>query len=149
MTTYVEYAHAVQRVIAMASRLAAQRGVFVGSDGVAEVRTLADLAGAEEQRTVAWEAVLMLGSDSVVIAARQWHNCVFRLHRIAAGQAPAASWREAVDATSMVRRTFYEAARKDLGVAWGHRPETYEWQLSKWMEEPGADPEPPADHQQP
>jgi hypothetical protein len=141
LATYMEYAHAVKKVISVATRLAAQRGVFVGGDGTTEVYRVTDLADAEEQRTIDWEAVLMLGSDDVVIAARQWHDCVFRLQRIAADQATDMSWRDAVDGTSLARRRFYEAARRDLGVALSRSPEAYEWQFSKWMTESSTAPD--------
>ena len=122
LAAYMEYANAVKKVISVATRLAAQRGVFAGGDEAAEVYGIPDLAQAEEQRTIAWEAVLMLGNDEVVVAARHWHNGVFRLQRIAAEQPSDMNWRQAVEATSLARRRFYEAAEGIWGSLSATRP---------------------------
>ncbi|MFC0430793.1 hypothetical protein [Kutzneria buriramensis] len=89
------------------------------------------LALAEEDRTMKWEAVLLLGTAQTVVAARTWHESVFRLQRIAAGARVEVTWTEAVEAASLARRGFYEAAKRDVGIAVGDAPESYEWQLTK------------------
>lgn len=135
IAAYTEYANAVKKVIAIAVRLAAQRGVYPDDDVISPEYKIVDLAAAEDERTIKWEAVLMLGDDSVVIAGRDWHQSVFRLMRIACGQTSDMSWIEAVEATSGARRRFYEAARGDIGVAIGRSTEAFEWQMGKWLAE--------------
>jgi hypothetical protein len=111
VNAYAEYAHAVKAVIAMALRILAPHSPGFDSDGSPE-EELAALDAAEEQRTMRWEAVLLLGSSEVVIAARTWHQNVFRLERLAHGQPSDMTLAEAIDATSHARRNFYEVATR-------------------------------------
>lgn len=131
LTAYVEYAHAVKKVISLSVRLAAHRGVHPDIDRLAPEEGMPALAAAEEERTMKWEAVLLLGTDRTVVAARAWHESVFRLQRFAAGEPVESSWADAVEAVSRVRREFYESAKRDIGIAVGDAPESYEWQLAK------------------
>ncbi len=135
ITAYIEYAHAIKKVIAVAVRLAAQRGVYPDDDVISPNYRISDLAEAEDSRTITWEAVLMLGTDAVVLAGREWHQSVFRLMRIACGQTSDMSWAAAVTATGQARQRFYEAAKRDIGVAVGRTTEAYEWQMAKWLAE--------------
>jgi hypothetical protein len=134
LAAYVDYANALKKALAIAVGLAGQRGLHAGEVS-AETYTDLDLSQAEERRTLAWEAVLMLGSEDVVLAARTWHDCYFRLQRLALGQL-GENWREAVDAAAVGRRLFYQAARADLGLPPSRRPETFEWQFNKWTSQP-------------
>lgn len=131
LTAYVEYAHAVKKVISLSMRLAAHRGVHADSDRLAPEEGMPALAAAEEERTMKWEAVLLLGTDRTVVAARAWHSSVFLLQRLAAGEPVESTWADAVKAVSLARRDFYESAKRDIGIAVGKAPETYEWQLAK------------------
>ena len=130
LTAYSEYAHAMKKLISVAVRLAGTRGIHPDTSTVDPEKDLPSMAAAEEERTSKWEAVLLLGSSDVIKAARAWHNGVFRLQRIAAGLSDEA-WAEAVQAVSHGRREFYQAAKKDLGIAIGEDPASYEWQLAK------------------
>lgn len=130
LTAYSEYAHAMKKLISIAVQLASTRGVHPDAGTVTPDKDVPTMAAAEEERTSKWEAVLLLGSGDVIVAARGWHNAVFRLQRIAAGLAEE-SWAEAVQAVSLARREFYQAANKDLGIAIGDDPASYEWQLAK------------------
>jgi hypothetical protein len=78
-----------------------------------------------------WEAVLLLGSSEVVIAARKWHQTAFRLQRLAYGESSSLSLTQTIKAISDARRNFYEVAKRDIGIEVGGSPEAYEWQLSK------------------
>jgi hypothetical protein len=130
LAAYVDYANALKKALAIAAGLAGQLGLHAGDVG-ARTYTDQELREAEERRTVAWEAVLMLGSEDVVLAARAWHDSYFRLQRLALGQS-GENWRDAVDAAAVGRRLFYEAARANLGLPPSRRPETFEWQFNKW-----------------
>lgn len=131
VSAYAEYAHALKQVISVALRLASRRDASTDSQWAPPEDELAALNAAEEERTTKWEAVLLLGSNEVVIAGRKWHQCVFRLERLAQGQPSDMSLAEAIDATSKARRNFYETAKRDIGIDVGASPEAYEWQLSK------------------
>ncbi len=47
ITAYIEYAHAVKKVLAITVRLAAQRGIHPDDDEISPEYTIADLASAE------------------------------------------------------------------------------------------------------
>lgn len=131
LAAYAEYAHAVKKVISIAVRLAAHHGIHRDLDVLAPEEGLPALALAEEERTMKWETILLLGTDRTVIAARAWHDSVFKLQRIASGVDVESNWGDAVRAVSRARRGFYEAAKADIGITVGDAPESYEWQLSK------------------
>lgn len=132
LSAYEEYAHAVKQVISVALRLAALRQADSGSGRLPlGEEDVAALEAVEEQRTMKWEAVLLLGSSEVVIAARKWHQSAFRLQRLAYGEPSSSSFTEAIRAISDARRNFYVVAKKDIGIEVGGSPEAYEWQLSK------------------
>jgi hypothetical protein len=128
VSAYMEYAHAIKKVISISSQLAAQKGHPVEHHFMAPEYGLTNLAAAEEARTVCWEAVLLLGSSEMVLAGRRWHETVFQLELIASGQPAALSWDLAVKAASEARGRFYEAARKDIGIGIS-APEHFEWQI--------------------
>ncbi|MGH3864493.1 hypothetical protein [Actinokineospora sp.] len=131
LAAYAEYAHAVKKVISISVRLAAHQGIHQDLDKLAPEEGLGALALAEEERTMKWETILLLGTDHTVVAARAWHDSVFRLQRIASGVDVESSWGDAVGAVSRARRGFYEAAKADIGITVGDAPESYEWQLAK------------------
>ncbi len=85
LIAYAQYAHAVKKTISITVRLAAHRGIHPKIDpldaGVGEPA----LAAAQDERTVKWKAVLLLGTEEIVDAARAWHESAFRMQRIVAG----------------------------------------------------------------
>lgn len=128
VSAYAEYAHALKHVISVALPLAESR---VGEGAIVTLEAgLDELRAAEEQRTVKWEAVLLLGSSEVVVAARAWHQTVFRLEWLAQGQGSDMTVTEAVAAISRARGVFYEAAKRDIGVDVGGSSDAYQWQQS-------------------
>jgi hypothetical protein len=58
------------------------------------------LASAEDERTIKWETVLLLGTDMTVVAARAWHESATRLQRIASGVDAGMAWPQAIAAVS-------------------------------------------------
>jgi hypothetical protein len=88
--------------------LAAYRGVHSDINRLSPEEGIPALAAAEEERTMKLEAVLLLGTDRTVVAARAWHESVFRLQRIASGETVEITWAQAVEAASRARREFYE-----------------------------------------
>ncbi|WP_410646332.1 hypothetical protein [Amycolatopsis sp. cmx-4-54] len=139
LKAYSDYADAIKKVISIAVRLAAFHGIHPDRDTLAPTEGLPMLAVAEEERTLKFEPVLLLGGSQVVKAARAWHHSTFRLQRIASGKSTDFSWAEAVRAVSHTRREFYEAARRDLGIPDVEGTESFEWQLAKLLPLPGDD----------
>lgn len=83
LAAYTEHSHAVKQMISAATRLQDQRsGAGSGTVSVDAQAALAAgeaaLVAAEDERTVKWESVLMLGSSDVIKAARAWHQGAFR-----------------------------------------------------------------------
>jgi hypothetical protein len=138
LAVYAEYAHALKKVISIAVRLAAHRGIHPDVDVLSPDEGIPALTAAEAERTIKWEAVLLLGSDEAVVAGRKWHESVFCLQRIASGVPTGVTWVDAVEATSQARRDFYQVARRDMGIAASVSPESYEWQLSKLLQDSAA-----------
>ncbi|WP_433681814.1 hypothetical protein [Nocardia sp. CA-119907] len=134
LTAYTEYAHVVKKVIGIAVRIAAHRGIHPDIDKLPLDDGLLALASAEEERTVKWESVLMLGSEEAVAAARRWHESCFRLQLIATGRISDVPWVQAVEAASQARRNFYEVVRKDIGLAIRGSSQSYEWQLARFVQ---------------
>ena len=139
LTAYAEYSHAVKQLISAATRLREQREGDGADARPADKRAAlaageAALGAAEDERTMKWESVLLLGSGDVIVAARTWHQSAFLLEWMALGRGGDLSWDEALQAVSQARRGYYEAAKADLGISIGSAPEAYEWQLAKIAE---------------
>jgi hypothetical protein len=128
---YMEYAHSLKQVIYLALRLAVLRDSRSNDAMVLDADEVGELNEAEVQRTIKWEAVLLLGSNEAVIAARNWHNSVFRLERLAHGKPVDMPLAAVIEAISQARRNFYAAAKGDIGIDVGASADAYEWQLSK------------------
>jgi hypothetical protein len=136
LAAYTEYPHAVKQLISAATRLQEQRasnspGMEPADARAALATAEAAVAAAEDERTMKWESVLLLGSSEVIVAARAWHQGAFRLQWIAMGRGSDMPGDEAIGAVSRARRAYYEAAKADLGISIGSTPEAYEWQLAK------------------
>ncbi|WP_186404098.1 hypothetical protein [[Actinomadura] parvosata] len=130
---YMEYAHAVKKTISICVKLAAQRDVGVELNFLAPEYAESDLAAAEEERTISWEAVLLFGSDEAIAAGRRWHEAVFRLELIATGQEADLSWDLAIKATSRARGEFYRVVKREIGMKETGTPGAYDWQLSTFL----------------
>lgn len=138
VNAYAEYAHALKQVISVSLRLATLRDAHPDDDRFPSDDDIAALDAAEEQRTMKWETVLLLGSSEVVIAGREWHQEVFHLERLAYGEPTEVPLMEAIKAIGQSRRHFYETAKRDIGIEIGGSSEAYEWQLSKLAENAGG-----------
>ncbi|MER5395410.1 hypothetical protein [Streptomyces sp. NPDC002599] len=126
----MEYAHAIKKVISICVKLASQQGIASEVYFMAPDYTRADLAAAEEERTVCWEAVLLFGSDEAIIAGRKWHESVFRLEIIACGAEADRTWNHAIRATSRARGEFYQVVKREIGMTGPGNPGTYDWQIT-------------------
>jgi hypothetical protein len=81
---YALYAQAVKDIIRLSARIAAGRGIAAHSEPLSPTRKHLDLIdSASSRRAVAWETVLLLGDRDTVMAARRWHESVWRLDWVA------------------------------------------------------------------
>lgn len=135
---YMEYAHAIKKTISICVKLASQKGVDADIKFIAPEYSDEDLAAAEEMRTVSWEAVLLFGSDEAIVAGRKWHEAVFRLELIAAGQETDLPWDRAIEATSRARGEFYRVIRREIGMTVTGASGTYDWQLGTTYARPSG-----------
>lgn len=76
------------------------------------------------KRAIAWETVLLLGHPETVMAARNWHETVWRLVGFARGTATGKleDWEVVRMEVNRARSAFYESARRDLRVGGGRLP---------------------------
>jgi hypothetical protein len=128
---YRDYSLAVKRQLSAILRVATARGLPGGTENVSPAEGQHLLARAEEERTAAWESVLLVGSDEAVLAGRRWHGAVGLMHRVASGSDNSQNWHRAVQAASAARRDFYTVARIDVGGQPSADPAIFEWQLAR------------------
>lgn len=141
IVAYTEYAHSLKRLLTVIVRIAAFKGVHPEDDPLDPVKGLPLLVAANQERTVMWEAVLMLGSPEVITSARSWHENAALLQLLALAQPTRAAWSEAIEASSQARRGFYEAVRRDLGIPTSGSTEVFEWQIAKYLAESSDGPD--------
>jgi hypothetical protein len=119
---YASYAQSVKRLINIAGRIAAGRGLGGASEPLSPIQENLDLlAAAEAERGRRWETVLLLGHPQTVAAARNWTEHAWRLEWYARARLTGnnADWQAARTAADVARHKFYEAARSDLRVGGG------------------------------
>ena len=122
---YASYAQSVKRMIKVAGRIAAGRGLGGDDEPLAPTQeNLELLADAEADRGKQWETVLLLGHPETVAAGRSWHERAWRLEAYARALLTASNsdWQAAISAADGARHAFYESARIDLGVSGGALP---------------------------
>lgn len=135
LKVYGEYALTVKRELSAILRVAAGRGLPGSSDTVPLEEGRRLVLEAKDERTAAWESVLLVGSDAAVVAGRAWHGAVGRMYRVASGLDDSRRWDAAVRATSAARREFYAVVRIDVGNEPSADPAIYEWQVIRLLDE--------------
>jgi hypothetical protein len=112
---YSEYAAAVKRQTRLCQRMAAARGMGPRSDPL-DVTAAAPLLA--QVRSVAIEAVLLLGDNATVSAAHDWNFAVSDLaHLLVDTEATESEFLELFHRVNTQRDHFYTAARNSLQVA--------------------------------
>jgi hypothetical protein len=122
---YALYAQSVKRMIKVAGRIAAGRGLGGDDEPLTPTQeNLELLADAEAERSRQWETVLLLGHPHTVAAGRSWHEHAWRLEAYARALLTGSNsdWQAAISAADVARDAFYESARIDLGVSGGTLP---------------------------
>lgn len=123
LAAYSEYANALKQYVQVSYRLAAARGYPAVALPVDIEVGLKALADAEAEKTIKWEAVLLLGSPQAVAAARAWNRAAWDLGWAARGHViEHAEYVRMYSEMGRRRNEFYESARLDLGVRSGELP---------------------------
>jgi hypothetical protein len=124
LTCYGDFAAAIKRHIGISDRICAAVGLPAGAQPLDPASGLNVLAAAEEDLSVKWEQVLMLGSPDAIAAARDWRHAAWRLEWLARGlREGATEYTEANKDVGAARKRFYAAVRKELGIVSGGIPE--------------------------
>jgi hypothetical protein len=117
LDAYVAYAATVKEVHTLAHRVSAPYRGYSKSQPIEREQASVLLAEADAQRTKAWEAMLLLGDEATVTAARRWQNAVFvEVNLCRSDSIDELQWQSAVEAVNQARDRFYFAARENLGV---------------------------------
>jgi hypothetical protein len=121
---YGEFAAAIRRQITISGRICADLGLPSTGQPLDRATGLSDLAAAEQDVSVKWEHVLMLGSPAAITAAREWRHIAWHQEWFARGlrDDPTEYTQANVDGGS-ARSRFYAAVRADLGVVSGPFPD--------------------------
>lgn len=115
---YAEYGDAVKRVYVACKQIVGAKARAASSEQPTVEERIDELIRLSAERTSRWETVLLLGDPRTIAAARKWHRLVWEMERIALGESSAAgSWEQVWTASYFERTRFYEAARRELGIA--------------------------------
>jgi hypothetical protein len=124
LMAYTEYANAVKRSVRLCRRIAETRNLLTTGQPIDVDAAFVEFAEAETERALKWETVLLLGDPATIVAARAWHEQVWRLERILREDHPdEPTFVEAYKNTMRLRNDFYACARADLDVTSGTLPE--------------------------
>ncbi len=118
LDTYSDYGNAVKAHMQLAIRICAFRGLGSIAQPLAPDEGLKRLADAEQTRATLWERVLLVGDPATITAARSWHEASWRLEVLARGISDGErSFQQLLAEADEARGTFYQQARRDLGIA--------------------------------
>lgn len=121
---YTEFAAAIKQHINISDRICAGLGLPSGAQPLDQASGLASLAAAEDDLSIKWEQVLMLGSPDAIAAARDWRHAAWHLEWLARGlREGAVEYAQANSDVASARKRFYAAARGELGITSGDIPE--------------------------
>ena len=115
LDAYVAYAATVKEIHTLALRVSAPYRRYSMSRPIDREQGLELLAEASVRRTKAWEAMLLLGDEITVTAARAWQDAVGAEEHLCSGEPiDEMEWQSAVEAVDQARDRFYLAARESL-----------------------------------
>ncbi|MGW0252758.1 hypothetical protein ACWDYH_39660 [Nocardia goodfellowii] len=118
LSAYVEYSNCITRMHALARRLAASRNLSADVEPISVEEGLPLLLEAEAERSLRWQAVLLLGSAQTTDVGQQLNQSTWVLEWFARGKlTDRDDWRLAHAEAHRLRRAFVVEARKDMGVS--------------------------------
>lgn len=125
LEAYMAYAAVIKEIHTLTFRISSPRRQSHWQPiGLEEGQDLLDEANV--RRTKAWEAMLLLGDEGTVTAARAWRDAVHAEELLCIKDAiDEKEWKSAVNAVDQARDRFYVAARESLGVRTGSVAQFY------------------------
>jgi hypothetical protein len=121
---YREFAVAIKHFISISQRLSADRGLPATAQAYDSKTGLPMLAAADEDLSVEWENVLMLGKREAITADYEWRLVAWHIEWFARGlRDDPAEYEQANTDSGEKRQRFYSAVREDLGVIGGPMPD--------------------------
>lgn len=120
LDAYVAHAATVKEIHTLALRVSAPYRYNSKSPPIDREQALELFAEANARRTKAWEAVLLLGDEAAVAAARTWQDAVASEEYLCIDASiDEMKWRSAIETVDWARDQFYSSARESLGVHGG------------------------------
>ncbi|MFF3225106.1 hypothetical protein ACFYV7_20110 [Nocardia suismassiliense] len=118
LSAYVEYSNCITRMHALAHRIAASRDLTTDVEPLSVDHGLPLLIEAEAERSLRWQAVLLLGDSRATDAGHQLNQCTWVLEWFARGKlTDRDDWELARAQAHRLRREFVVEARRDMGVS--------------------------------
>ncbi|MDQ0776983.1 hypothetical protein QF026_005449 [Streptomyces aurantiacus] len=120
LDSYVSYASAVKHVNRCTQRIFGLQ--WDGGDPATRDSLLAEMRSAEEDRSHAFEQVILLGDAPTIQAAHDLNERLWQLERPARGveEITEDMWRERTDAWLVALNDFHAHARQNLGITGQH-----------------------------
>jgi hypothetical protein len=119
LSAYADYGHAVKEQVALASRIAAARGLDSRTEPLEPSQeSLAQLAEAEARRTLMSETLRLLADAETMVAANEVRRCAWVLVQFARGitDGDSTDWDRAFLKYEKARDHYMTCARKNLQV---------------------------------
>lgn len=121
LAVYADYAQAVKKTVTVTYRVAAEHGNDPHPDPLPLDEAKPLLAEATTGRDPSGEALIMLGSPTVVDRARAWVMTALEMERfVREGTRDPEAWRSLLERQRAGREGYYAAVREDLGLPPGH-----------------------------
>lgn len=141
LAAYADYANALKKTLEVCLRLAENKGYPAGFQPIDRDAGLQAFAAADAERTLRWEAVLLLGSPEAIAAARKWHKALWGFRYFVMDAEPDhEEFLRSFEAMGHLRNEFYERARADLGVGSGALPAEFGAWLPPGYSPPASSP---------
>jgi len=123
LESYGEFASALRRFITIGCEITAGLGLPTSAQSLNTATGLPALANAEEEVSVKWQQVLMLGAPAVIVAAQEWRDEASRLGEFARGfRKDGAEYAQATHDRRAAQIRYYSAVRRDLRITSGEIP---------------------------
>ena len=118
LSAFVDYATAVKREVHVCNRMAkAMKLGTMDEAALDSAEGVRQLNAAEERRADAFEGLLLLADSKTILAARVWHESVWKLRRAVTGEPiDQDTFMTLFNATGVARDDFHLTARKSLSV---------------------------------
>jgi hypothetical protein len=114
LEAYSRYAETLKEIHALSFRMTSPTNPMDPQNAATS------LARAEQARTKAWEAVLLVGESNTVVAARQWREAIRQVSQLAQSEGRRdPNWVSLVHQANEARDRFYAVARRGLSLRGG------------------------------